>query len=152
MPGPQKVLKCLLNIPMRQCLRHCKYQSSPGQTVLLRNCKSRGQGYHTPYPRARGPHPTKSLKGLLYKMCMQFCIGLHDIPKCIKKEKYIFNFLPVKLPTFLPLVPAPQYIFQQKWIVQDDEVLLSGVICGSEILPKQPCLRSTVKEHIFICI
>lgn len=24
-PGPQKVLKCLLNIPMRSCLRHCIY-------------------------------------------------------------------------------------------------------------------------------
>lgn len=78
---------------------------------------------------------------------MPFCIGVRDIYKWIEM-KSIFKVLPAKLPTSLPLSPTPAHLLAKR-IVQEDEALLSGVICGSGTLPKHPCFRSTVKEHRF---
>ena len=58
-------------------------------------------------------------------------------------QSYQRNYLP------LFLSPRPIAHLLAKRIVQEDEALLSGVICGSGTLPKHPCFRSTVKEHRF---
>lgn len=74
-PGPQKALKCVLAIPMRQRRRQC-FLNTKAALVKL-DCQGSLQAESlTPHPHPRGwgrwggSHPTGSLKGLLSKGCM----------------------------------------------------------------------------------
>lgn len=69
-PGPQKALKCLLNIPMRQYMRQCFVNTGAALLKLVCQSTLNAEERVSPSPSLGvwgESHPTGSLKGLLSK-------------------------------------------------------------------------------------